>query len=81
MPGGRFGFVMPVVGESVDVALKKLRRKLIKDGIVRDFRNNRYYEKPTEIRVKTEKEQSKRIVRREIKDLLRVIAWRQQHGL
>jgi hypothetical protein len=51
---------------------------LIKDGIVRDFRNNRYYEKPTEIRVKTEKEQSKRIVRREIKDLLRVIAWRQQ---
>jgi hypothetical protein len=28
MPGGRFGFVMPVVGESVDVALKKLRRKV-----------------------------------------------------
>ena len=39
-------------GESVDKALRRLKKKLDKEGIMRDIRNHRYFEKPCEKRRK-----------------------------
>jgi len=36
--------------DSVDWALKKLRRKMIRSGMFRDMKRKRYYEKPSEAR-------------------------------
>jgi small subunit ribosomal protein S21 len=35
-------------GESVDKALRRLKKKLDKEGIMREIRSHRYYEKPSE---------------------------------
>lgn len=35
-------------GESVDKALRRLKKKLDKEGIMREIRAHRYYEKPSE---------------------------------
>jgi small subunit ribosomal protein S21 len=37
-------------GESVDKALRRLKKKLDKEGIMREIRSHRYYEKPSERR-------------------------------
>lgn len=39
-------------GESVDRALKKLKKKLLKEGTMQEMRNRRYFEKPTRKRYK-----------------------------
>jgi small subunit ribosomal protein S21 len=36
--------------DSVDWALKKFRRKMIRSGLFRDMKRKRYYEKPSEAR-------------------------------
>jgi small subunit ribosomal protein S21 len=35
-------------GESVEKALRRLKKKLDKEGIMREIRSHRYYEKPSE---------------------------------
>ncbi len=35
-------------GEIVDKALRKLKKKMDKEGTLREIRNRRYYEKPSE---------------------------------
>ena len=35
-------------GESVDKAIRRLKKKLDKEGIMREIRSHRYYEKPSE---------------------------------
>jgi small subunit ribosomal protein S21 len=35
-------------GESVDKALRRLKKKLDKEGTMREIRSHRYYEKPSE---------------------------------
>lgn len=35
-------------GESVDRAMRRLKKKLDKEGTLRDLRNRAYYEKPSE---------------------------------
>ncbi|MFH0953843.1 MAG: 30S ribosomal protein S21 [Verrucomicrobiota bacterium] len=35
-------------GESVDKALRRLKKKLDKEGIMREIRAHRHYEKPSE---------------------------------
>lgn len=35
-------------GESVERALKRLKKIMDKEGLLRQLRNNRYYEKPCE---------------------------------
>ena len=35
-------------GEPVEKALKRLKKKLDKEGTLKDLRNRRYYEKPSE---------------------------------
>ena len=39
-------------GESVDKALRRLKKKLDKEGTMREIRNHRYFEKPCEKRRK-----------------------------
>jgi small subunit ribosomal protein S21 len=35
-------------GESVEKALRRLKKKLDKEGVMREIRSHRYYEKPSE---------------------------------
>ena len=35
-------------GEPIDKALKRLKKKLDKEGTLKEIRNRRYYEKPSE---------------------------------
>ncbi len=37
-------------GESVDKALRRLKKKLDKEGVMRDIRAHRHFEKPSEKR-------------------------------
>ena len=46
-------------GENVEKALRRLKRKLDKENILKDFRDRRYYKKPSERR-KEERNQRKR---------------------
>ncbi len=42
-------------GEPIDRALRKLKKKLDKEGTLKELRNRRYYEKPSEIRQRRNK--------------------------
>ena len=37
-------------GEPVDKALRRLKKKLDKEGTLKELRNRRYYEKPSEVK-------------------------------
>jgi len=37
-------------GENIDRALRRLKKKLDKEGTLKEIRNRRYYEKPSELR-------------------------------
>jgi small subunit ribosomal protein S21 len=37
-------------GEPIDKALRRLKKKLDKEGTLKEIRNRRYYEKPSEVR-------------------------------
>lgn len=37
-------------GEAMEKALRRLKKKLDREGIIRDVRQKRYYEKPCEIK-------------------------------
>lgn len=39
-------------GEPVEKALRRLKKKLDKEGIMKEMRNHRYYEKPSEKKAK-----------------------------
>jgi small subunit ribosomal protein S21 len=41
-------------GESVERALRRLKKKLDKEGIMREIRTHRYFEKPSERRRRKE---------------------------
>ena len=42
-------------GESLDRALRRMKRKLERECIIKDVRTKRYFEKPCEIRRRKEK--------------------------
>lgn len=42
-------------GETVDKALRRLRKKLDREGIIRDARAKRFFEKPCEVRRRKKK--------------------------
>lgn len=46
--------------DSVDWALKKLRRKMIRSGLFRDMKRKRYYEKPSEARRRKQRANERR---------------------
>lgn len=37
-------------GEPIDKALRRLKKKMDKEGTLKELRNRRYYEKPSEIK-------------------------------
>ncbi len=37
-------------GEAVEKALRRLKKKMDKEGTLKEIRNRRYYEKPSEIK-------------------------------
>ena len=39
-------------GEIIDRALRRLKKKLDKEGTLKDLRNRRHYEKPSEVKRK-----------------------------
>lgn len=45
-------------GEPMDRALRRLKKKLDREGVLRDVRAKRYFEKPCEIRRRKEKVQA-----------------------
>ena len=42
-------------GEPVDKALKKLKKRLEREGLVQELRKRRYYEKPSDIKYQKSK--------------------------
>ena len=44
--------VVKVVGDNVDSALRLLKRKVEREGVIRDIKKHAYFEKPTEVRRK-----------------------------
>lgn len=42
-------------GESIDKALRRLKKKLDREGVLKEVRNHRHYEKPSERRRRKEK--------------------------
>ena len=50
-------------GEPVDRALRRLKKKLDKEGTLKELRNRRYYEKPSEIKRRMAKRARGRMMR------------------
>lgn len=44
--------IVRVDGENVDQALKMLKKKIEREGLIREIKRHAYYEKPTEVRRK-----------------------------
>ncbi|TYB35996.1 MAG: 30S ribosomal protein S21 [Flexistipes sinusarabici] len=44
--------VVKVDGENVDFALRLLKKKIEREGLIREIKKHTYYEKPTEVRRK-----------------------------
>lgn len=42
--------IVKVDGENVDQALKLLKKKVEREGLVREIKKHAYYEKPTEVK-------------------------------
>ncbi len=42
--------VRPQRDEAIDRSLRRLKKKLDKEGTLKELRNRRYYEKPSELR-------------------------------
>lgn len=45
-------------GQNIAVALKRLKKKMLKEGIFEELRERRYYVKPSQIKQKKKKEQN-----------------------
>ena len=42
-------------GEAMEKALRRLKKKLDREGVIRDIRQKRYFEKPSEIKRRKKK--------------------------
>ncbi len=47
-------------GEPIDKVLRKLKKKMDKEGTLKDLRNRRYYEKPSEAKRRSRKNAGRR---------------------
>ncbi len=64
MEGGTFLLVEVIVRDNnVDQALRALKKKMQREGLFREMKMRRHYEKPSEVRVR-EKAEAKRRVRK-----------------
>ena len=49
-----------VFNNNVEKAIRVLKKKMLKDGIIRELKERRYYEKPSEKKLKEQKENIRR---------------------
>ena len=56
----RAGAMEVVVSHNIEKAMKILKRKLIKEGLFKELKARKYYEKPSERRKRKEKETRKK---------------------
>jgi small subunit ribosomal protein S21 len=47
-------------GEPIDKALRRLKKKMDKEGVLKEIRNRRYYEKPSEVKRRLAKRNRRR---------------------
>ena len=47
-------------GETIDRALRRLKKKLDKEGTLKEIRNRRHYEKPSEVKRRLAKSSQRR---------------------
>ncbi len=57
----KLGAMEVLVEHNIEKAIKVLKRKMIKEGIFRELKSRRYYEKPSERRKRKTKESIKKI--------------------
>lgn len=57
----RAGAMEVVVSHNIEKAMKILKRKLIKEGLFKELKSRRYFEKPSERRKRKEKEARKKV--------------------
>jgi len=64
--------IVKVTGDNIDNALRLLKRKVEREGVIRDIKKHAYYEKPTEVRrkkiLKAERKHQKLLKRQEIRN-------------
>lgn len=63
--GQATGAMEVVVDHGIDKAMKVLKRKLIKEGLFKELKSRRYYEKPSERKKRKEKESKKKLRKEE----------------
>lgn len=56
-----------LVDNNIEKAMKVLKRKLIKEGLFKELKSRRYYEKPSEKRKRKHKESVKKIRKEEMR--------------
>ena len=49
-----------IVGQNLEKAMRVLKRKLIREGVFKELKSRRFYEKPSERRKRKEKEAKKK---------------------
>jgi len=49
-----------VFNNNVEKAIRVLKKKMLKDGIIRELKQRRYYEKPSEMKLRKQKENIRR---------------------
>jgi small subunit ribosomal protein S21 len=59
------GALEVIVSHNIEKAMKILKRKLIKEGLFKELKSRRYYEKPSERRKRKEKESRKKLRKEE----------------
>jgi small subunit ribosomal protein S21 len=59
-PGQPGGLEVDVYDNNIDKALRQLKKKMATEGIYREFKKRRYYEKPSEKRKRKKAEARKR---------------------
>jgi len=49
-----------VFNNNVEKAIRVLKKKMLKEGIIKELKQRRYYEKPSEMRLREQKENIRR---------------------
>lgn len=74
------GMHIEVANNNVEQAMKKLKRKMIQEGVLKELRAKEQYLRPSKIRVLKENEQKRRQLRREFKKRLDFVLKKQSRG-
>ena len=79
-PSGRRGYWIDVRNGAVDQALRRLKRRLVDSGVLREARKRRAYVKPSAQRVVDAKASRKRLLRKELRAQMDWVLKRRERG-